>query len=144
MNPYKARYWLDLATAYQAMDNLHDQKNAVDRAVVSDPKTPEVAWDAANFYLVQGDQDKALREFHVVLENDPSLAPAALRLCWKMSPDVDAMLNGFLPPNPQVYYDFLDLLMAKKETASAAKVWHNLRNCTNHCSGNMSSIIFAT
>ena len=45
-----------------------------------DSSTPELAWEAGNFYLVQGDTDKALREFRVVMESDPYLPPAAVRL----------------------------------------------------------------
>jgi len=56
----------------------------------ADPTTPDVAWEAANFYLVQGDDAKALREFRVVLQNEPTLADPAIQFCWRINPDVDA------------------------------------------------------
>jgi len=86
LNPHKARYWLGLAAVYQNMGNSSEQKAALENAINSDPKTPNVAWEAANFYLVQGETEKALREFHVVLENDLSLASAALQLCLRVRP----------------------------------------------------------
>ena len=86
LNPHRARYWFELAGAYQLMGDTQGQADALDHAILADPKTPDVAWQAANFSLVQGDTDKALQEFRVVLENDPSFAPAALQLCWRVNP----------------------------------------------------------
>jgi tetratricopeptide (TPR) repeat protein len=126
LNPHKARYWLDLAEVYRNMGNSSEQKAALENAINSDPKTPDVAWEAANFYLVQGETERALREFHVVLENDLSLAPAALQLCLRVSPGVETLLQQVIPPSPPVYFALLDILMAKKQTADAAKVWDQL------------------
>src|SRR6267378_294150 len=72
LNPYEARYWLDLAGAYQVAGRVAEQATSVERAIQADPTTPHVAWEAANFFLVQGDQQKALRYFRVVLANDPA------------------------------------------------------------------------
>ena len=121
LNPHQARYWFDLAAAYQLLGDTDAQKAALERGIVADPNTPDLAWEAANFYLVQGDTDKALREFRVVMESDPYLPPAAVKLCWRIRPDVDALLRDVVPPN--AYPTFLDFLVAQKETAAAAKVW---------------------
>ncbi|MGH9540139.1 MAG: carbohydrate binding domain-containing protein [Terriglobales bacterium] len=123
LNPHQARYWFDLAGAYQLLGNLNEQKQALERALSADPNTPDYAWEAGNFYLVQGDTQKALREFRVVMENDPYLPPAALQLCWRVKPDIDALLREVVPPQMSVYSNFLNLLISKKETAATAKVW---------------------
>jgi len=126
LNPHKARYWLGLAAAYQLLGNADEQKNALEHAIAADPTTPEVAWEAANLYLVQGETDKALREFRVVIEDDPYLPLAALQLCWRIKPDADSLLREVIPLNPGAYSFFLDFLVWKKETAGAAKVWAQL------------------
>jgi len=126
LNPHKARYWLDLASAYQASGNQEAQTAALEHAIEVDPRTPAVAWDAGNLYLIQGETDKALQQFRVVLQNDPTMAAAALPMCWRASPSADTFLNGFLPPDPEVYFAFLDFLMARKETSAAEKVWNQL------------------
>lgn len=123
LNPNSARYWLELAGTYQWMGKTDDLRDAVDHAVSTEPTTPQVAWEAANYYLVEGNNDRALQEFGVVLANDPYLPPAALQLCWRIKPDVDALLGGVVPPLPKVYAAFLNLLISKKETEAAAKVW---------------------
>src|SRR3984885_4167110 len=123
LNPHSARYWFDLASAYQVLDDVSNQTWALEHAIQADPTTPDVAWEAANFYLVQGDNEKALREFHVVLANDPSLAAPAIQFCWRINPDVDALLRDVVPARPEAYIAFLSLLMTKQETAATAKVW---------------------
>ena len=71
LDPHQARYWFDLAGAYQLLGNTEAQKAALERGLMADPTTPDLAWEAGNFYLVQGDTDQALREFRVVMESDP-------------------------------------------------------------------------
>jgi hypothetical protein len=72
--------------------------------------TPDVAWEAANLYLVRGENEKALREFRVVMANDPSLASTAIQFCWRINPDVDSLLRDVVPQNADAYLAFLTLL----------------------------------
>jgi tetratricopeptide (TPR) repeat protein len=123
LNPHSARYWFDLASAYQVLGDTASQTWALENAIKADPTTPDVAWEAANFYLVQGENEKALREFRVVLENEPSLANLAIQFCWRINPDVDSLLRDVVPAKAQAYTAFLNLLISKQETAATAKVW---------------------
>jgi hypothetical protein len=119
----KARYWFSLAVTYQILGETGKQLDALERAIQSDPKTPDVAWQAANLYLVQGETAKAMHEFRIVLENDPSLTLPALQLCWRTNPDVDSLLREVAPPLAGVYATLLDFMISRKQTAAAAKVW---------------------
>ena len=91
LNPHSARYWFDLASAYQVLGDTLNQTTAMEHAIQADSMTPDVAWQAANLYLVQGENEKALREFRVVLANDATLAAAAIQFCWRIQPDVDVL-----------------------------------------------------
>src|SRR5580700_631583 len=126
LDPHSARYWFDLASAYQVLGDVSNQTWALERAIEADPTTPDVAWEAANFFLVQGDNEKALREFHVVLESNPPMANLAIQFCWRINPDVDMLLHDVVPAQSSAYIAFLDLLLTKQETAAAAKVWSQL------------------
>jgi tetratricopeptide (TPR) repeat protein len=123
LDPHSARYWFDLAGAYQVLGDTTNQSAALERAIQADSMTPDVAWEAANLYLVQGENEKALREFRVVMAGDPELAPAAIRFCWHIQPDVDTLLRDVIPPRGEAYVAFLGLLETKQETAATAKVW---------------------
>jgi tetratricopeptide (TPR) repeat protein len=126
LNRYVARYWLDLAGAYQVAGQTSEQEESVERAVEADPTTPHVAWEAANFFLVQGDQERALRNFRVVLANDPDAVDSALQLCWRATGDANRILDQVLPRRPDLYLSFLRLLISKQEVAAAENVWNHL------------------
>jgi hypothetical protein len=126
LNPHDSRYWFDLAAAYQIAGNVPQQAAAIERAIQADPTKPDAAWEAGNFFLLRGENDRALREFRVVLENDSSMAPAALEMCWRITRDVDALLRQAIPPKPEVYLVLIELLASRKENQAAARVWSAL------------------
>jgi len=126
LNPHSARYWFDLASAYQVLGDLPNQTAALEHAIQADATTPDVAWEAANVYLVRGENEKALHEFGVVIANDPSLVGSALQFCWRIEPDVDALLRNVVPARANAYVSFLDLLQSREQTAGATKVWDAL------------------
>ncbi len=126
LNPHDAHYWFDLAGADQVTGDLAGQRAALERALQAEPTAPDVAWEAANFYLVDGDIDRALREFHVVIENDDSLVDDALRACWRIRPNADALLRDVVPARSDSLISFLGLLKSKQETEAAIKTWERL------------------
>ena len=126
LNPHSSRYWFDLANAYQILGDTPNQTAALEHAIQADSMTPDVAWEAGNLYLVQGENDKALREFRVVIANDTNLDVAALQLSWRLKPDVDALLKEVIPARASAYLNFLTLLESKGETVGTMKVWDAL------------------
>ncbi len=126
INPHQARYWLDLGGAFQLLGDLDGQRESIEHALAVEPTDPHVAWEAANLFVVQGDIDRALREFRVVIENDPYLPGAALETCWRVRPDAGALLQEVVPSRPDSLLRFLTLLMTKQQTDGSLKVWDRL------------------
>ncbi len=126
LNPHDARYWFDLASQYQLLGETAGQRTALEKALEVEPTAPDVAWEAANFFLVGGETDRALREFRVVIANEVSLVDAALRASWRVRPDTDAMLRDVVPARPDSLLAFISLLASKKETDGVIKVWSHL------------------
>jgi hypothetical protein len=126
LNPNQAEYWLDLASVYQVQGDLESQTHAIEQAVSVEPTSPKVAWNAANLYVVLGNKEQALREFRVVMDGDPYLPETAMRIAWRISPDVDLLLKDVIPARVDSYLAFLALLMSKEETAGTIKVWDAL------------------
>ncbi len=126
LNPHVGRYWLDLAAAYHVAGDVPRQRSALERAVQAEPTAPDVAWEAANFYLVQDDLKRALSLFRVVMANDPEQLNAALGLCWRATGDVNSMLAEAVPAQPAPYFAFLSLLTRQSQTAPAKGVWNRL------------------
>jgi hypothetical protein len=125
LNPSSSRYWFDLSSAYAAVGEKDKQLAALNSAVLADPRTPELAWDAANIFLTSGDNQRALQELRVVVENDAALVPAALRLSRNIT-DTGTILREVMPRFPQPYYGLLELLVQDKQRSDAAQVWTQL------------------
>ena len=126
LNPHSARFWFDLASADQVLGDVSAQSAALEHAIEANSMTPDVAWEAGNLFLVQGENDKALREFSVVIANDDTLNVAALQLSYRIQPDVDVLLKDVLPARASAYLNFLTLLESKQDTAGTMKVWEAL------------------
>jgi hypothetical protein len=126
LNPHNSRYWFDLASEYQIRGDVSGRRAALDRALAAEPTAPDVAWEAANFFLVDGDTDRALREFSVVMANEVSLADAAMRASWRVRPDVDVLLRDVVPTKTDSLLAFSSLLASKKETDGVIKTWDRL------------------
>jgi cytochrome c-type biogenesis protein CcmH/NrfG len=124
-NPYASSYWLHLAQAENSLGNDNEQTTAIRNAIAVDPTTPQVAWDAANFFLVQGRTDEALDQLAVVVRNDPNMAEAVLDTSWRALGDVDPIQRR-LPPDPEVYLKFIKLLLARQQWAAADHVWSSM------------------
>jgi tetratricopeptide (TPR) repeat protein len=90
LDPHAGRYWTDLAIVQASLGESDSEQRSLQHALEVDSHTPEIAWDAANLYLALGAIDQAMKEFHVVFENDATLTWPALRTCWKIRPDVGA------------------------------------------------------
>src|SRR5215472_5446863 len=116
LNPHNGQYWLAVADAYQTMGDVPRQSDAIGHAVVADPTTPDIAWEAANLYLVEGQNERALHEFEVVMYGSPNLTLTSLQLCWRITQDVDLLLRQVVPAHMDAYQDFLNFLIAKQNT----------------------------
>ncbi|MFZ0794641.1 MAG: hypothetical protein WAM65_12780, partial [Candidatus Korobacteraceae bacterium] len=125
LNPYHSTYWLDLALAYYSTGAEYQQQQAILKAIAVDPTTPDVAWNAANFFLAQGKVPEALHQFAVVMRSDPSMVKPSLDLCWRTLHDVNA-IEAILPPDSDAYLQFLLLLIANHQWEGADQVWSAL------------------
>jgi tetratricopeptide (TPR) repeat protein len=125
LNPYNARTWLELARARQVMNDLAGEREALQRAVQAEPTRPDVAWDAANFFLAAGEPERAFQLFRVILQNEPGEAYRTFQLCSRVA-DADTMLEKLLPADPNAYLSLIEFLSSEKQTAAAAKVWRGL------------------
>ena len=124
LNPHNGRYWVDFAAVQSILNNGDSAAHSLQTALQVDPHTPDIAWDAANLYNAQGENDKAMEQLHSVLENAPELTGAALRTCWGMRSDVDYLLDNVVPP--RAYPAFLQFLITRNEIPATARVWEEL------------------
>jgi tetratricopeptide (TPR) repeat protein len=124
LNPHDAHYWLDLANVERALGNNHDS-SALQHALAANPSDPELAWESANNFMVQGDVRRTLQEFRIVMQAAPGRAYESLQRCLHVA-DVNTVLAQALPPQPEAYLAFVDLLSTQKNSSGAAEAWDAL------------------
>jgi tetratricopeptide (TPR) repeat protein len=124
LNFYSAKQWIALAVAKQLLGDLAGENTAINNALAVDSHSPDIAWQAANLLLAQGQTDAAMKQFHTVLQNDPPLTWPAITTAWKIHPDVDSLLENVVPPAADI--PFLQFLLSNHETAAAGKVWDRI------------------
>src|SRR3954468_6645922 len=124
LNPFSTQSWLSMAAAYQVSGDSAKQLDAIEHAVNADPTTPDVAWEAAVFYGSRGDVDKALQYFHVVSQYDEPSAP--LEAAWRLTHDVDKILQTCVPDSLSARTAFLRLMVASNEEIGAQKAWEHM------------------
>ena len=125
LNPYNSSIWLDLAQAYYFTGDRQLSIAVTQKALAVDPTTPDTLWSVANFFLIQGNASEAMKQFAIVLREEPSLAPAVLNICWQSLHDTNR-IQSILPPNPQIYMAFIKLLLSTGDVNSASHIWSSL------------------
>ena len=123
LEPDSARHWLLLAGTDFALGDMPGFRFALERASRLDPTTPEIAWEAGNYWLSSGDTERALRAFRTVLLYDNSKLPRAVEVAWQATHDVNRVLDTALPPSPEAYAALLGVLTREPDPIPAERVW---------------------
>jgi tetratricopeptide (TPR) repeat protein len=126
LDPRAATVWLDLATAYEAQGDPAAAREAYLQAKRVYPASAEVAWRYGNFLLRQDEVSPAFAEIRSAVSADPKRASEALSRCWRVDPDIEAILDHALPPSVPVYLDAIRELDSDAAIDPALTVWDRL------------------
>jgi tetratricopeptide (TPR) repeat protein len=127
-DPYSAPTYVDLATAYEAQDDIADARENFLKAKHAYPLSAEVSWRVGNFFLRQGELEEAFQEIRQSVAADPSRGAEAFTRSLRVEPDIEVVLDRALPPNPVVYIDIIRDLAQERQTAVALQLWAHLVN----------------
>jgi hypothetical protein len=122
LSPHDAQFWADLGAGYDWAGRSDDALDAFQRAQRLFPNSPEINWRLANFYVRDGKTPEALRTLGMVLEEDGSAGRRVFTLATHATRDRNALLK-ILPPQPRVFFDYLNFLIERGDIAGAEEVW---------------------
>ena len=122
LSPHDAQFWADLGAAYDWAGRSNDALDAFEHAQRLFPNSPEINWRLANFYVRAGNAPDALRTLELVLQEDGTAGRRVFTLATNATRDKNALLN-MLPPQPTVFFDYLDFLVERGDIAGAELVW---------------------
>jgi tetratricopeptide (TPR) repeat protein len=123
LNPFDARAWLDLGAAQELQGRLDEAESSLRRADHLAPNLPQFQWAIANFFLLRGNVDEALRHFKVVLAGGPQYDQVIFSAAWKAVGDGDKILAALIPDNIDTQFNYLYYLVGQSKRLEAAKVW---------------------
>jgi hypothetical protein len=124
LNPRSANSWLDLATAYESEGDLPAARDAFLQAKRVYPSSAEATWRYGNFLLRQNELPAAFAEIRQSLSVDPKRAAEAFSRCWRVDPDIQAILDQVLPPSAPIYLATIRELDADAAIDPALSVWN--------------------
>jgi tetratricopeptide (TPR) repeat protein len=125
-DPHSAETYIDLATAYEGLDDIANARDNFLKAKKAYPLSAEVSWRIGNFYLRQGELDLAFAQIRESVEADPTRGAEAFSRCLRVEPNVKTVLALALPENPGVYLDIIHDLSDEGRTSDALIVWDHL------------------
>jgi Flp pilus assembly protein TadD len=126
LDPRDASVWLDVATSYESQGDLPAAREAFLQAKRVYPVSAEVSWRYGNFLLRQSELPAAFAEIRHAVSVDPKRAAEAFSRCWRVDPDIQAILDHALPPTVPVYLDAIRELDADAAIDPALAVWNRL------------------
>src|SRR6266481_6145996 len=126
LNPHSAATWLDLAAVYESEGDIQDARAAFLQAKLAYPLSADVSWRYGNFLLRQDEIPQAFAEIRRAAYADPKRSGEAFSRCWRVDPDIDAILDTVLPPDRDGYLDVIRELGIQSQFAAALTVWQRL------------------
>jgi hypothetical protein len=126
LNPRSADTWLDLAAVYESTGDLQNARDAFLQAKLAYPLSAAVAWRYGNFLRRQDEIPQAFAEIRSAVYADPKRSAEAFSRCWRVAPEVNAILDTVLPPDRNGYLAVIRELGADDQISAALTVWHRL------------------
>jgi hypothetical protein len=126
LNPRYPDAWLDLGTLYESEGDFPAARDAYLHARKAYPASAAVAWRYGNFLLRQDEVKPAFAEIRRAVYIDPKRSAEAFSRCWRVDPDVQAVLDGVIPPDRAAYLDVIRDLVAADHLNEALTVWQRL------------------
>jgi tetratricopeptide (TPR) repeat protein len=125
LSPYRAQYWLDLATACESISDSGCADLAYERAALLGPTTPRFQWALANRDLRAGRDVAALAGFRRLLSLDTAYGPDTFRLCLDVLRDPERIFDAVLADShdPRVRLTYVNFLSQNGRVDLAHRYW---------------------
>jgi tetratricopeptide (TPR) repeat protein len=128
LNPNRSAHWQELAKWYEEEKQLDAARDAVRRAIETDPNYAKTHWFAANLYLRIGDMKEADFEMRRAADLDtPGYLTQVLDLVWRFYEDPELIVATHVPNTRQANLISLNYFISKESERGAALTWARLK-----------------
>jgi tetratricopeptide (TPR) repeat protein len=126
LDPFDPQTWLDLAAALQFQGRIDEAETCRRRVDLLAPRLPAYQWPLANFYLLQGNTEEALRHFKLVLAGTSQYDANVFRLAWKATDDPGKILEELIPQRVSTEFNYLNFVLSQHRLDEAQPVWKRI------------------
>lgn len=124
--PYDYRWWIELGRAREQAEDFAGAEAAFLRAVELAPTYTYPHWQAGNFYLRQGETDKAFAELKKAADNNPIYRQQVFSTIWDYFDKDTARLERLAGDAANVRSDLALFYASKERAEDALRVWNTL------------------
>ncbi|HXJ94101.1 MAG TPA: hypothetical protein VMT20_14730 [Terriglobia bacterium] len=126
LNPMDAQPWLDLGAAQEVAGKIDEAEVSLRQADYLAPNLPGFQWAIANFFLLHGNNNEAMRHFKVVLAGTDQYNGVIFTTAWKAIGDGDQILATLIPNKLSAEFSYLYFLVGQNKGPEAKKVWERI------------------
>lgn len=126
IDPLSEKYWMDLASAYDAGGNGEEAQEAYVEAHKAYPTSAMVDWNYGNFLLREGKQSQAYELIQRAVRGDRNLLTLAMSRVWHSNQDVNQLLDHVIPPDVDSYFTALDFFSRLNDVRAGLAIWQRL------------------
>jgi hypothetical protein len=126
LNPMDAQPWLDLGAAQVVAGQIDEAAASLGRADYLAPNLPGFQWAIANFFLLHGNVNEAMRHFKMVLAGTDRYNGVIFTTAWKAVGDGDQILAALIPNQVTTEFAYLYFLVSQNKGPEAKKVWERI------------------
>jgi tetratricopeptide (TPR) repeat protein len=128
LNPNRSQHWQELAKWYEGEMQFDNARDAVRRAIETDPNYAKTHWFAANLYLRLGAMKEADFELRRAADLDtPGYLVQVLDLVWRFYEDPDLIVSTHVPNTREANLMALNYFVSKQSERGATLAWSRLK-----------------
>lgn len=125
--PLQSGCWLDIARAYQNLNDISSAGYALERAMKLMPNNPTIKWEVGIFYLMNGEIEKSYKAFKEYILLRPERQEEVYDLVWKLPYDSEKIRNNLIPFSYPYYKRYILYLIESDRLNEARSMWEYMK-----------------
>jgi hypothetical protein len=126
LNPYRSAHWLELSKYYEQDGEADRAREAMLKALETDPNYAQTHWSAANLYLRLGDYEAADYQMRRAADLDVAYLTQVLDLVWRFYGDPELIMRTHVPNTKDANQIALGYFIGQDNAVGADLAWARL------------------
>lgn len=126
LSPFDFQWWIQLGRAYEQTEQPEKAEKAFVRAVQLAPNYTFSHWQLGNFYLRQGNGDKAFAELKKAAENNAVYREQVFSIAWDYFDRDTKKIEEIAGDSPEVLAGLAKFYAGKERAVDSLRIWNRI------------------